>query len=274
MKKILLLCDGDHFPSGAVRFIRQMRESDPIYVKGLFFSQIDTLETIPIGFIPISSPLVKFKENEKLLVAKSREEFEKIFENAGIKYDIHPYEGAWDVELFKNESRFADLVVFSEELFCTNEIEKQPNYFMTEALRSAECPAIVVPENFKSVERLVIAYDGEKESMHAIKQFVYLFPELIELPTEILHFTGKSTNEIPNRDLLREYAFAHFQSQYTSKQLFDPKKYLTDWLEEKKNALLVTGSFSRSAFSNTFHSSFSSQVISEHQCPVFIAHFS
>src|SRR5664279_525074 len=73
MKKILLLCDGDHFPSGAVRFIRQMRESEPIYVKGIFFTQVDTIEMIPIGFMPISSPLVKFKESEKLLADKSRE---------------------------------------------------------------------------------------------------------------------------------------------------------------------------------------------------------
>ena len=274
MKKILLLCDGDHFPSGAVRLIKQMRESEPIYVKGIFFTQVDTIEMIPIGFIPISSPLVKFKETEKLLVDKSREEFIKVFENAGIKYDVHPYEGAWDIDLFKNESRFADLVVMSEQLFCTNDLEKQPNYFMTEALRASECPTIVVPENFKYVERLAIAYDGEKESMHAIKQFVYLFPELLELPTEILHFTGKSTDDIPNRDLLREYAFAHFQSQYTSKLLFDPKKYLTSWLEEKQNVLLVTGSFSRSAFSTSLRTSFSDRIIAEHQCPIFIAHFS
>lgn len=269
-----MLCDGDHFPSGAVRFIRQMRESEPIYVKGIFFTQVDTIEMIPIGFMPISSPLAKFKEDEKLLVDKSREKFVKILENAGIKYDVDPYEGAWDVDFFKNESRFADLVIMSEELFCTNDLEKQPNSFMTEALRISECPAIVVPEDFKCVDRLAIAYDGEKESMHAIKQFTYLFPEFIERPTEILHFTEKSTDEIPNRDLLREYAFAHFQSQYTSKQLFDPKKYLTSWLEEKQNVFLVTGSFSRSAFSTSLRSSFSNQVIAEHQCPVFIAHSS
>jgi hypothetical protein len=274
MKKILLLCDGDHFPSGAAHFIRQMRESEPIYVKGIFFTPVDTLEMIPIGFIPITAPFEKFKESEKLLVDKSREEFVKVFDNAGIKYDIHSYNGAWDADLFKNESRFADLAVMSEELFCTNFLEPQPNYFMSEALRISECPTIVVPENFKYIERLAIAYDGEKESMHAIKQFVYLFPELIELPTEIVHFKEESKGDIPNRDLLREYVFSHFQSQYTSKLQFDPKKYLTSWLDEKKNVLLVTGSFSRSSLSTSLRSSFSHQIIAEHKCPIFIAHFS
>ena len=52
MKKILLLCDGDNFPSGATRFIRQMRENEPIYVKGLFMNPIDVLDMMPVGFIP------------------------------------------------------------------------------------------------------------------------------------------------------------------------------------------------------------------------------
>jgi hypothetical protein len=274
MKKILLLCDGDHFPSGAVRLIRQMRETEPIYVKGMFFTPVDTLEMIPVGFIPVSGPYVKLKEGEHAMVAQSQKQFAAAFEKAGIKYDIHPYEDAWDVKLFKTESRFADLVVVSEELFCKNIMQTQPNYFMTEALRASECPIAIVPENFKYIERIAIAYDGEKESMHAIKQFVYLFPDLTELPTEIVHIKEETSDDVPNRDLLREYTFSHFQSQYTSKLHFDPKKYFISWLEEKKNVLLIAGSFSRSSFSNNMRKSFAEKIIAEHTCPIFIAHLS
>jgi hypothetical protein len=274
MKKILLLCDGDHFPSGAVRFIKQMRETEPIYVKGMFFSSVDTLEMIPVGFIPVSGTYVKLKEDQHAIVAQSQKQFTEVFEDVGIKYDIHPYEDAWDADLFKTESRFADLVVISEELFCINLVETQPNYFMAEALRASECPVAIVPENFKLIERLAFAYDGEKESMHAIKQFVYLFPELTELPTEVVHIKEEISDDLPNSDLLREYSFSHFQSQFTSKLHFDPKKYFTSWLEEKKNVILIAGSFSRSSLSNNLRKSFAENIIAEHTCPIFIAHFS
>jgi hypothetical protein len=274
MKKILLLCDGDHFPSGAIRFILQMRESEPIYVKGMFFAPVDALEMIPVGFMPISGPNVMLKEREQSLVNKSQVKFVEAFKNARIKYEIHPIEAAWDVDLFKTESRFSDLVVISEELFCKNTIEDQPNHFMAEALRASECPVTVVPENFKYIERLAIAYDGEKESMHAIKQFVYLFPELTELPTEIVNINKETTEDIPNRELLREYTFSRFQAQYTSKLHFDPQRYFTSWIEEKKNVLLIAGSFSRSPFSNHLRKSFAERIIAEHTCPIFIAHFS
>jgi hypothetical protein len=274
MKKILLLCDGDNFPSGAIRFIRNMRENETIYVKGIFFTPVDTLEMIPVGFIPIAGPYEKIKEQEKMLVHKSREKFIQSFENVGIKYDIHPHEGEWNRELFIKESRFADLVVISEELFCKNIMESQPNYFMIEALRASESPVVVVPENFKFIDRLAFAYDGGKESMHAIKQFVYLFPNLIDMPSEFVHIKDEHADDIPERDLLREYTFSHFEAQLTSKLHFDPKKYLTSWLGNKKNVFLVSGSFSRSVVSNTFKKSFAENVIAEHTCPIFIAHFS
>ena len=118
---------------------------------------------------------------------------------------------------------------------------------------------VVVPENFKSIERLAFAYDAGKESMHAIKQFVYSFPDLADLPAHFVHIKEEVTDEIPERGLLGEYTFSHFEAQYTSKLHFDPKRYLTSWLENKKNVFLVSGSFSRSAVSNTFKKSFAEQ---------------
>jgi hypothetical protein len=274
MKKILLLCDGENFPSGATRFIRQMRDHEPIYVKGMFMTPVDALEILPVGFIPVTGPYDRLVQEEKEMVKKSQDLFVEAFENAGIKYEIHPHVGAWDRDLLVRESRFADLVVISEELFYANSAEIQPNFYMVEALRASESPVVVVPENFRQIEHLAFAYDGKKESMFAIKQFTYLFPELTSLPSEFVHVKNEAADEIPEQALLSEYTFSHFEAQHTSKLHFDPKKYLTAWLDTKKNVFLVAGSFSRSTLSNLFKTSFSGQVIAKHTCPIFIAHFS
>jgi hypothetical protein len=274
MKKILLLCDGENFPSGATRFIRQMRDNEPIYVKGLFMNPVDFYDVMPIGFIPVTGPYERLMYQEKEQVKKSQDRFVEAFENSGIKYEIHPVVSEWNRDLFVKESRFVDLVVISEELFCANSTEIQPNFYMVEALRASESPVVVVPENFKQIEHLAFAYDGKKESMFAIKQFTYLFPELTSLPSEFVHVKDEAAEEIPEKALLSEYTFSHFEAQHTSKLHFDPKKYLTAWLDTKKNVFLVAGSFSRSTLSNLFKTSFSGQVIAEHTCPIFIAHFS
>ncbi len=274
MKKILFLCDGDNFPQGAFRFIRQLRESEAVFAKGLFFTSIDTEQLIPIGFIPVSEPYVKLKEEEKIVLRKSQDRFSAECTLHGIKCQVHPYNGSWDKDLFIKESRFSDLVVISEELFCRDVLDVQPNYFMGETLRVSECPVVVVPEDFESVDRLAIAYDGGKEALFALKQFAYLFPNYTDLPADFVHIKDEKGDDIPDRELLQEYASSHFDSLFASKLHFDAKKHFPDWLENRKNVFLVAGSYSRSSFSNTFRQSFADKVIAKHACPVFISHFS
>ena len=272
MKKILFLCDGENFSKGAFEFVKQLSLKESVVVKGLFFTPIDIDQMISISFIPIAEHYVKLKELEKKLVQKSEIQFVELCEASGIRHVYHSYTNEWNKELLVEESRYADLVVISEELFCSDALDRQPNYFMEETLRSVECPVILVPENFRIIERVAIAYDGKKEGMYALRLFANLFPYLLEIPTEIVHINEDKTKGVPKLDLLREYTSAHFEAQYTSRLHFDPKKYFTDWLENKKNVLLVTGSFSRSAFSNMVKESFTTKVISRHSCPVFIAH--
>ena len=272
MKKILFLCDGDNFSEASFEFIKQLAVQEPITVKGLFFTPIDVDQMIAISYIPIAEPYVKLKEQEKQMVQRSQQRFIRACESAGLRHHVHSYTNEWNREILVKESRYADLAVLSEELFCCDVPDRQPNYFMEETLRLAECPVIVIPENFRSIERVAIAYDGKKESMFALRQFASLFPNLMELPADIVHFRKNEDDEVPDRDLLSEYTKAHFEAQYTSKLHFDPKKYFASWLDDKKNVLLVTGSFSRSAFSNMLRESFTTEIISRHSCPIFIAH--
>lgn len=273
MKKILFLCDGDNFSEASFDFIRQLSVHETISVKGLFFTPIDIEQMVAISYVPVMGPYVKLKEQEMEMVRRSQQRFILACEDAGLRHQVHSYTNDWNKDIVKKESRYADLVVLSGELFCRDVPDRQPNYFMEETLRHAECPVVVVPENFRAIERVAIAYDGKKESMFALRQFANLFPDLMELPTDIVHIKNDADDEIPDRELLLEYTKAHFEAQYTSKLHFNPKKYFANWLDDKKNVFLVTGSFSRSPFSNMLKESFTTDVINRHGCPVFIAHF-
>jgi len=173
-------------------------------------------------------------------VQKSEAQFVELCEVSGIRHMTHSYMNEWNKEFLIEESRYSDLVVISEELFCSDALDRQPNYFMEETLHSTECPVVLVPENFRVIERVAIAYDGKKESMFALRQFANLFPYLLEIPTEIVHINEDKTKGVPKLDLLREYTSAHFEAQYTSRLHFDPKKYFSNWLDNKKNVSKFT----------------------------------
>jgi len=272
MKKILFVCDGDNFSQGAFDFIKSLRKNEHILVKGFFFTAIDVEQLVAVSYIPISESYVKLKEEEKRTLQKSKDKFIHQCKSAHIKYHIDDNNAGWDKELFIRESRFADLVVISEQLFCSDFMNEQPNLFMHEALRGSECPVMIIPETFTGFDRIVIAYDGKKESVFALKQFSYLLSQYTDLPTEFVYVKNEETGDIPDLDLLQEYACLQFNSLSVSKLHFDPSKYFTTWIEDKKNVLLVTGSFARSAVSSLVRKSFTDQVIHNNAIPVFIAH--
>jgi hypothetical protein len=273
MKKLLFICDGDHFSNGSFQFVQFLRETEHLFIKGLFFASVDYEQMMPVGYVPVLGPYAKMKEEEEIVLMQGEAQFSSRCKTAGIKYSIHENNGPWDKSLIGKESRFSDLIVISEELFFTEVfLNDQPNFFMQELLRAAECPVMVVPENFHFTTSLALAYDGSKNSMFAIKQFANLFPQLTDLPAKFVFIADDDNDEIPDRNLLDEYASLHFDSHGTSKLHFEPRTYINTWLENQKGVMLVTGSFSRSGFSALRNKSFSDPVIREHTCPVFIAH--
>ncbi|MBS1667516.1 MAG: universal stress protein [Bacteroidetes bacterium] len=272
MKKILFLCDGDNFPKGAFELIKMINSAHRVMVKGIFFAPIDFQQLINLSYIPIAKPYMKLEENEKRLVNESKKKFIAECDTNHIAYMVNAEAEEWDRELMIKETLFSDIVVISEELFCSDVMSYQPNAYMKELLHGSECPAMVVPENFKAPERIVVAYDGKKESVLALKQFGYLFPEFTELPTEFVYIKNEKNNDIPNLGLLREYTKIHFNSPGVEKLHFEAKEYFTTWAEAKKNILLIAGSYGRSAVSDLMHRSFAEEVIHEHKIPLFIAH--
>ncbi|HLK29100.1 MAG TPA: universal stress protein [Puia sp.] len=272
MKKILFVCDGGNFSNGAFEFLKTINEAEPVLATGLFFAPLDFQQLVAVSYIPIAAPFVRLKEEEEMLVKKSKSEFEKQCQLNGIKYNIDDKNEEWLADLFAKQTRFADLAIISEELFCADIDSSQPNSFMQEALRIAECPVVLAPEHFKKLDRIIVAYDAKKESIHAMKQFCYTLSSLTDKPAEFVYVKDEDTEDIPDVELLKEYSRLHFGSLGVSKLHFNAHKYFSTWAESKNNSLLVTGAFSRSTISNFLKNSFAGEVIHKHSMPVFIAH--
>ena len=105
-----------------------------------------------------------------------------------------------------------------------------------------------------------------------MKQFAYLFPELAKNKTLLVYAGEKGERGFPAMEYVAELATQHYPDLTFYKLEAKPETYFATWLAEQKNALLVSGSFSRSVFSQAFRKSFAADIIREHQVPVFVAH--
>jgi hypothetical protein len=272
MKQILFVCAGNEFPKGAFQFLLSMQQQETVNVLGLFFSPIDYEGMVTATQLPIQAPYDRMVEREREIVATNKVLFAKQCEQNFIRYRIHDNEEQWDKHLLIKESRFADLILLSGELFYAEINLRQPNYFLHEALHAAECPIMVIPEDYSRCEHLFIAYDGSRESLFAMKQFSYLFPQYTDLPTEIVYVKEESDGDIPDIDHLRHYTRLHFGSISFARLNFKATRYFASWIGERQHVMLISGSYGRSPFSYLAKRSFAEQVVHEHKIPIFIAH--
>ena len=211
-------------------------------------------------------------EDEDAAVAKNIERFESLCKKNNIEFRVH--KGFADFALYelKNETRFADLLIIGSESFYKGLGTDVLNDYLKNTLRKVECPVIVVPEKFNFPATNILAYDGSESSVYAIKQFVYLFPELVTNSTILIYAKEKEKQQLPDEVNIEELTARHFQDLTITKLELDPKKYLNTWLSEQQSPIFVSGSFGRRAISGLFHKSFVNDIIKEHSIPVFITH--
>lgn len=273
MRKILIPFDGTQYSQGAINFAKSLNEAERISVTGLFLPLV-SMASLWSYADPMTgatySPLLE--EGSAELVDSNIKRFEEFCSKHKIRHQVNKAMYDFAMPELRKETRFADLVILGSETFYHNVDGEIPGEYLKEALHFAECPVIVVPETYVFPEKNILAYDGSESSVFAIKQFMYLFPELAENPT-LLVTTSNAPSDLANQDPdIHGLVSAHFGNISFLNLQIDPKKYFATWMSESKNSILVCGAFSRSLISQILRQSFVEDVLRDHKIPVFISH--
>lgn len=274
MKKILIAFDGNHFSKGACEFVKTVNNMSPVLVVGAFLPQVDyaNLWSYSGGGMsgPLFVPLVESENSEQ--VKENMKKFESFCDKHGIEFRVHKDFYDFALPELKKESRFADLLVVGGETFYANLGTDEPNDYLKDALHGVECPVVVVPEKYEFPQINILTYDGTEDSVFAIKQFAYLFPEFTDNKTILVYVNEKAGTGFPEEVSIEELTTRHFKDLTLLRVNENPKKYFKTWLQENQGAIVVSGAFGRSAFSRSFKKSFVTDVIREQRLPLFIAH--
>jgi nucleotide-binding universal stress UspA family protein len=272
MKKVILAFDGKHFSEGVMQMAEWLNEQQTILMTGVFLSPVDYREIIGYSGMGIGTPvMMPPMETDDTLVTGSIRKFEDRCSHAGFEYRVHKDTDLFALQELITETRFADLLIVSAELFYENIQKNQPNDYLRKTLHESECPVLLVPENFVPPFSLVLAYDGKASSVFAIKQFAYLFPELCSLETLLVSF-AEEDEDLPRKDYIGELCARHFDALTMQTVAGETKQSFAAWVSEKRGSLLVTGAYGRGELSSLFRKSFATEVIREHKIPLFIAH--
>ena len=272
MKKILFVLDGNHFSEGAFKMVNYLNEFESVLVTGVFLQAIDYRDIIGYsGFTADKKMSISPIQTEDQLINDQIAYFEKRCAKAGLEYRSHRDTEKFALEELQIETRFADLMVLSGEMFYENIGKDQPNDYLKKALRQTECPVLIVPEEYTLPNNVVLAYNGRPDSVFAIKQFTYLFPQFYSWETTLVTIEDED-EPLPFQELIEELAAKHFANLTLEVVPQATEKSFLENLKSKEDTMLVAGAFGRSEFSNLFKKSFLTDIIKDHRIPVFVGH--
>lgn len=276
MKKIIAALDGLKFSGSTRDYAIQLSRQNNAHLVGVFLDDHSSYKIYDLihekgGLIGSAKKKLDKKDIKSRAVAVKS--FETACQKAGLNYTIH-HDRSIAIQELLLESIYADLLVIDSRETATNYPEKVPTEFIRQLLSNVQCPVLVVPHLFKPISKLVLLYDGEPSSVHAIKMFSYLLSALKPYPTEVITVNDpKQSLHVPENKLMKEFMKRHFpKATFTVlKGLAEPE--IVDYLKKQKETpLVISGAYRRGMVSRWFRSSMADVLMKDLRLPLFIAH--
>lgn len=277
MKKIIAAFDSLRFSESTMQYALHLAKQYDAHVVGVFLQ-----ESTRIGYA-VYATMVRDSASgktifdeidlaDKAATEKSIAEFEAGCQKEKINYTVHrDKKNALDELL--HETIFADLLVIDAwETFSYIE-SSLPGWFIKNVIHHVHCPVLVVPKKFYPITKLVLLYDGSPSSVHAIKMFNYILPEMRNHETKMLSAKEDASSlHLPDNRLIKEWMKRHYH-RVTYQVLGGYEKDIAAMLKtEDPGTLVITGAYHRSSLSMWFHKSLADLLMREVKAPLFIAH--
>lgn len=274
MKKVLVAFDGSAFSEGALQYACQVGGMDAL-ITGLFIEDLSYIGfTSFFGeeFLVLDYDVnAKIQTEAETRIHQTIQLFEQKCKAANISYKVHFDKGVPVNELVK-ESWYADLIVIGYQTFFSNISKISSENFLKDVLAEAECPVVVVPEKYEEIKNIIFTSDGKKQSVYAIKQFTYLFPEFTKTKkTVLLSIIETKEKDTEQENLLKEYLTTHYPHIKYEQVSGRPDEEILHFAQSVDSPFIVMGSYGKNVFSGFFHPSIAHRIIKNKNLPIFVS---
>lgn len=277
MKKIIAAIDGLKYSESTAQYAAQMTREINGHLVGVFNESPDyhdyAIYDLAFEDAPLQDGLPELDEHDKITRAAAVANFTETCRTAQINSSIHRDKRAAMPQLLY-ESIFADLLVIDKHETFSRFDQDLPTSFIRNLLENAQCPVLVVPREFESIEKIILLYDGGPSSVYAIKMFSYLLSPFKKMPVEVLSVKPAGHDlHLPDNRLMKEFMKRHFpQAAYKVTQ-GEPASEIIKYLKNRhQDELVVLGAYQRGMVSRWLKTSMADILMTQLKTPLFIAH--
>lgn len=277
MKKILAAFDGLKYSESTRDYAIYMAKQTNTHLVGVFmddriYNSYKVYELM-VKDDKSGDKMKKLEAKDKATRDAAAKDFEKACQKEGLEYTIH-HDHNIAINELKHESIYADLLIIDSKETLTHYTEKQPTRFIRDLLNDAQCPVLLVPQKKSPIQKVVLLYDGEPASVHAIKMYSYLLPELKDIETEVISVNPANTTlHMPDNKLMKEFMKRHHpKAKYTVLKGLAEDEIIKHLKRSQDNAMVVLGAIRRGTVSRWFRENMSDILMRELKLPLFVVH--
>jgi len=277
MKKIIAAFDGLKYAESTEAYAVQIAREEKMHLFGIFlddptYTSYKIYDLITKEGVN-NTKLKKLEAKDKATRIAAADIFEGACRKSGLTCTLH-HDRHTPIQELKHESIYADLLVISAKETLTHYPEKVPTRFIRDLLTDTQCPVLLVQDNYQPINKIILLFDGEPTSVHAIKMFSYLLPHLKELETEVISVKPSDTSlHVPDNKLMKEFMKRHYPNvNYTIVKGWPEDEIVKRLKKQAAGALVVLGAYKRSSLSRWLRESMADTLMKEIKLPLFIAH--
>jgi len=273
IKRILVGLAGTTYTPVAIQRAITLAQAHEAEVTGVTVLDSSRVRCEGIGLA--KAPNRELVRGERMAIERSQivqtvDDFKAACQSAHIKHHIVEESGDAFTSLVEL-ARYHDLMVFGlRSVFDYDFHAGDPESLLIRLVGAGVRPMIAVSEQFRSISRVMIAYNGTMESAKAMKRFVQmrLWPN-VELKVVTFHSSDGKANELL-RDAM-DYCRAHGFSVCHQSNPGDPKVLLPAAAALWQADMIVMGNSARSVLLRKVLGDTLLGTLRDTQIPLFLA---
>ncbi len=276
IKKILLALDSDSDTPVALRYAIEIAQR--------YDAEITALAVIDLGGIEAESRgggIGSMYYGEKLresLTEETRQkaqelirEFEELIAGSGVRHTKVVKEGV-PYDRIIEDAKYHDLLVIGREPHFFYSRPKQYTKTLAAVVEDTVSPTLIVGDEYRAINRVLIAYDESHAAAQAMREFLQLQPFGTAVEVDILNVYEEDASESELRlNLAKEYVSRYgFNVKAISRQGREARKEIIAYAKEIQADLVVAGAHSRSGLRKLAFGSNIDLLVEQFPAPLFL----
>jgi nucleotide-binding universal stress UspA family protein len=273
--KILLVIDATNFSKEQLQFPAFIAKQANVVLTAIFLENPTESYVPPAKYRYLAGGSnvsdERNIETKKVLSNENIEEYKKACIELGLSGNFISARGIPEEETIE-ASRFADLLLISDNLSFVFSYEEEPTKFAEEVLTHAQCAVLIIPKNRQEINEVFFTSNGSFSSMYAIRQFTYLFPYFRNKKVTLLYVTENEDEATKHKRNIKEYLQHHYTNIEFKVLMCNPSAAILTHISKQKNCMVTFGAYGRNKYSQFVKKSKADNMLNKLDIPVFITH--